>query len=400
MRIALLSTDYPPLRSSAAVQMRDLATEFAKAGHAPTIIVPDQHLTVPWTIDSSQGVRVLRVASPDLRAGGNLRRAIVEFFLPFVLYRALRKSPLRNEAWDAVVWYSPSIFFGPLVWLMRRKRRFSTYLILRDIFPEWTVDLRIMRKGPTYAFFKAVAGFQYWLADTIGIQSPSNAVYLRRWAKVKRIEVLQNWLAPAANVGCRIHLPSTVLAGRTVFVYIGNMGVAQSLGIFLDAAELLQERSDLGFLFVGRGTEFKRLAADTERRKLRNVVFHDEIEPEEIAGLLAQCHVGILALDTRHKTHNVPGKFLSYMQAGLPVLARVNAGIDLATLIERERLGRVYFGDAPAEVVQLVDGLANAPEERERMSARARALSEEMFSPRVAVNQILAAVAAGHGARE
>jgi glycosyltransferase involved in cell wall biosynthesis len=395
--IALLSMDFPPLRSSAAVQMRDLAAEFVKAGHEPTVIVPDNHLAVPWTIQSIGGLRVVRIASPDARAGSNLRRAIVEAFLPFVLYRALRKSPLRNEAWDAVVWYSPSIFFGPLVWLMRRKRRFSTYLILRDIFPEWTVDLRIMRKGPTYAFFKAVAALQYWIADTIGIQSPSNAVYLRRWSRVKRIEVLQNWLAPAANVGCRIHLPDTVLAGRTVFVYIGNMGVAQSLGIFLDAADLLHKRSDLGFLFVGRGTESKRLAADAERRNLRNVLFHDEIEPEEIAGLLAQCHVGILALDTRHRTHNVPGKFLSYMQAGLPVLARVNAGIDLAELIEREQLGRVYVGDAPEEIGRLVQHLADAREERTCMAARAHALSEKMFSPSVAVRQILAAVAAGRG---
>jgi len=44
------------------------------------------------------------------------------------------------------------------------------------------------------------------------------------------------------------------------------------------------------------------------------VVFHDEIEPSEIPGLYSQCHAGIVALDPRHKTHNLPGKFLSYMQ--------------------------------------------------------------------------------------
>jgi glycosyltransferase involved in cell wall biosynthesis len=370
-----------------------LAAEFVKAGHEPTVIVPDRQLATPWAIQSDQGVRVLRVASADFRAGGNIHRAIVEACLPFVLYRALKKSPLRSEAWDAVVWYSPSIFFGPLVWLMRRTRRFPTYLILRDIFPEWTLDLRIMRRGPAYAFFKAVAAFQYRIADTIGIQSSSNAVYLRRWSRARQIEVLQNWLAPAENTGCRIRIANTPLAGRTVFVYIGNMGVAQSLDIFLDAAELLQQRTDIGFLFVGRGTDSKRLAAEAKARELRNMLFHDEIEPEEISGLLAQCHVGLVALDPRHKTHNVPGKFLSYMQAGLPVLARVNAGIDLADLIEREQLGRVYVGDAAEDLGQLVQRLADAPEERQRMAVRARSVSEELFSPSAAVRQILAAVA-------
>lgn len=59
----------------------------------------------------------------------------------------------------------------------------------------------------------------------------------------------------------------------------------------------------------------------------------------EIPGLYAQCHVGIVALDPRHKTHNLPGKFLSYMQAGLPVLASINPGNDLAELIQKKGLG-------------------------------------------------------------
>ncbi|MDD2878988.1 MAG: hypothetical protein PHQ58_00995 [Rhodoferax sp.] len=46
------------------------------------------------------------------------------------------------------------------------------------------------------------------------------------------------------------------------------------------------------------------------------------------------------ALDPRHKTHNIPGKFLSYMQSGLPVLATINAGNDLADVIQTERVGR------------------------------------------------------------
>jgi glycosyltransferase involved in cell wall biosynthesis len=399
VQIALLATDYPPLRSSAAVQMRDLAAELVKLGHEPTIIVPDSHIATPWVLQSVQGVRVLRVALPDFRTGGNVHRAIVETRLPFILYRALRVSPLNDAPWDAVVWYSPSIFFGPLVWLMRRRRRFATYLILRDIFPEWTLDLRIMRKGPIYGFFKAVAAFQYWIADTIGIQSPSNAVYLHRWTTARRIEVLQNWLAPAANVGCRLQVANTRLAGRTLFVYIGNIGVAQALDIFLDAAKLLEHRTDLGFLFVGRGTDFKRLAADSEARKLPNVLFHDEIEPEEVSGLLAQCHVGILSLDPRHRTHNVPGKFLSYMQGGLPVLARVNAGIDLADLIEREQLGSVYVGDSAGEIARLVERLADAPEERQRMKARAHSVAERLFSASAAARQIVAAVASGRDRR-
>ncbi|MEQ1838611.1 MAG: glycosyltransferase [Candidatus Nitrotoga sp.] len=85
----------------------------------------------------------------------------------------------------------------------------------------------------------------------------------------------------------------------------------------------------------------QRLRGDVKARGLDNVVFHDEIDPAEIPGLYSQCHVGIVAFDPRHKIHNIPGKFLSYMQAGLPVLASINPGNDLAELIQREGVGRV-----------------------------------------------------------
>ena len=38
MRIALVADAYPPLRTSCAVQMKDLAKEFALQGHEVTVL--------------------------------------------------------------------------------------------------------------------------------------------------------------------------------------------------------------------------------------------------------------------------------------------------------------------------------------------------------------------------
>ena len=119
------------------------------------------------------------------------------------------------------------------------------------------------------------------------------------------------------------------------------MGDAQGMDVLLDLDERLHHRREIGLLFVGHGSDAQCLCDDAKTRGLDNVVFHDEIDPAEIPGLYSQCHVGIVALDPRHKTHNIPGKFLSYMQSGLPVLANINPGNDLAALIQREGVGRV-----------------------------------------------------------
>lgn len=395
MRIALVADTYPPLRTSGAVQLRDLAGEFRRQDHDVTVMVPAPEQREPWTLTELNGVPVLRLAAPRTKDINYVRRTLGELVMPFAMLRNLRKSPLAAVRWDGVVWYSPSIFLGPMTKALKRASGCRGYLILRDIFPEWAADMGKMRRGrPPYWFFKRIEQYQYSVADVIGVQTPANLAYLKDWAHSpgRRLEVLQNWLADGPDVGTRLTVAAGPLAGRTIFVYAGNMGVAQGMDLLLDLAERLRERRDLGFLLVGRGSEVPRLQADAERRRLDHVVFHDELEPWEIPGLLAQCHIGLVALDPRHQTHNIPGKFLTYLQAGLPVLASINPGNDLADLIHREGVGRVCTDHSMDTLHRLALELADDRAGWQPTAARCRALFAKQFSPVATVRQIVAAL--------
>ena len=394
MRIALIADTFPPLRTSGAVQLRDLSREFVRQGHTLTVMLPTAGLSTPWLLEDFDGVQVLRLRAPKTKDINYVSRTINEFLMPFAMLRNLRKSPLAKERWDGVVWYAPSIFLGPIANALKKASGCKGYLIIRDIFPEWAADMGLMGRGLPYKFFKAVANYQYSVADVIGVQTPGNEAYFENWRQGagRRLEVLQNWLADAPAAGCSIDIAKTPLAGRKVFVYAGNMGVAQGMGILLDLAEKLVHRTDVGFLFVGRGSDVKKLAADAQARDLKNVLFQDEIHPDEIPGLYAQCQVGLVALDPRHKSHNIPGKFLTYTQSGLPVLANINAGNDLAGIIRHENVGRVSE-DGSADTLallalELIDSLAADAAYRDRC----RALYTRRFAPETAVRQILAAL--------
>ncbi len=254
----------------------------------------------------------------------------------------------------------------------------------------------LLRRGLAYRLLKLVEWYQYGVADTIGVQTPASLPYLRAWSTRPRrhLEVLQNWLADAPDTGTSLMVSDGPLAGRTIFVYVGNMGVAQGMDILLELAQRLRSRGELGFLFVGRGSDASRLKASAEALALDNVVFHEEVEPSEIPGLLTQCHIGLVALDTRHRTHNIPGKFLTYLQAGLPVLARINPGNDLANLIDREGIGRVCTDNS-------IDTLHRLALEAGRRfcrtgtrggAQRCRAVFANLFLPTTAATQIIAAL--------
>lgn len=394
MRIALIADTFPPLRSSGAVQLRDLSREFVRQGHSLCVLLPAGDQKQPWALESFDGAQILRLKAPRTKDIGYVRRTLAELVMPFVMLQNLRKSPMAREPWDGVVWYAPSIFHGPLVKALKGSSGARSYLIVRDIFPEWAVDMGLMGRGLPYRFFDAVARYQYSMANVIGVQTPGNQRYFDTWLEQpgRCLEVLQNWLDKPKQVRSSIRVDETALAGRRVFVYAGNMGVAQGMDILLDLADKLQVRADVGFLFVGRGSDAARLKATAQSRQLANVVFFDEIDPDEIPDLYAQCDAGIVALDSRHKSHNIPGKFLTYMQSGLPVLANINAGNDLARMIRNEQVGQVCETNQLDELLNLINKLLDQIQSDNALSGRCSRLFEREFSVENTVKQIVAAL--------
>lgn len=396
MRLVLVADTFPPLRTSGAVQLRDLSRELVRQGHQLTVLLPLADLDGRWLLDDWEGVRVLRLPAPETKDIGYLRRTFNEFWMPFAMRRQLSRSPLAQERFDGVVWYSPSIFHGPLVHTLKRQSRCSSYLIIRDIFPEWAVDMGLMGRGLPYRVLHAVARYQYSIADVIGVQTPGNLGYFARWEAQtgRRLQVLYNWLGAPAQRRCPIRIDQTSLAGRKIFVYAGNMGPAQGMDRMMELVVQLQVRNDVGFVFVGRGSDAKRLKEQGHTLGLNNVLFFDEIEPDEIPDLYAQCNVALVALDPRHRSHNIPGKFLTYMQSGLPVLANINSGNDLAGLIRKHRVGQVCENDDLPVLKQMAERLLEQLEADPDMPHRCKALFNQQFGVDATAKQIVAALSA------
>jgi glycosyltransferase involved in cell wall biosynthesis len=393
--IVLVADAYPPSRTSAALQLKDLALEFLRQGITPTVITPDSGLQDISSLVKLDGISVLRLKTPEHKNIGRIRRAIAESLMPFFMIRNFRKSDLNNIHWDAVIWYSPTIFLGPFIYFLKRRNTYSSYLILRDIFPAWALDLGLIRRGFAYYFFRIFEGFQYSIADCIGVQAIGNLDYFKSWPIFahKKIEVLQNWLSPKPLSYCSVDISTLPIANRKIFVYAGNMGIAQGMGDLLVLAEAFVTRNDIGFLFIGRGSDMEFLRLDAKNRGLVNTVFCDEIDADQIPGLYVQCHVGLIALDARHKTHNIPGKFLSYLQSGLPVMAILNHGNDMQSIIEQYEVGRATTDRSQENLELLANSLIDELSLQEgEMSSRCKNLATKLFSSQVAVEQIVNAL--------
>ena len=248
----------------------------------------------------------------------------------------------------------------------------------------------LIRKGLIYLFFKFIANYQYSQANTIGIQSEENRKFInKRYIKNNpKIEVLHNWLYPKQSDGNGSNIKLN-LEGKKLLIYAGNMGVAQNLDIFIELALRLRKSKDVTFLFIGRGSEKKRLESLVKKEELENVAFRDEVDFEVLSSLYESSFAGLLSLDSRHKTHNVPGKFISYMSSGLPVIASLNPGNKLFELINNENVGIAINNNSLDDLTKEVKEFINDAENNKYIADRCYALFKKLYSPENASEQIL-----------
>jgi glycosyltransferase involved in cell wall biosynthesis len=392
MRILLLVVYYLPSTTSSAKLMSDLAMEFQRLGHEVLVAAPDETILHDTEISEENGIRVLRVRTGKIKTAARWVRGINEARLSDLMWKKGRHF-FESHPCDLIVYYSPTIFFGSLVKRLKQRFRCPSYLILRDLFPQWAVDAGILRKGLVHSYLKMKERQHHEAADVIGVQSPANLDYFRDNGldRTYRLEVLYNWttlneekIVPGA------YRKDLGLQGKVVFFYGGNIGVAQDVDNILRLAIRLQDEPTAYFLIVGDGSEVPRLKAAIAEKGLTNIALHPAVGQREYLSMLSEFDIGLISLDRGFKTQNFPGKMLGYMYYAMPMLASINPGNDLQTILEAREAGLVCINGDDEQFAALARRLLADAGLRDRLGRNARALLESTFSVSGAAGQILA----------
>jgi GT2 family glycosyltransferase/glycosyltransferase involved in cell wall biosynthesis len=392
LRILVLVVYYLPSVMSSAKLINDLAREFRSLGHEVIVAAPDETLASACVITMERGIRVFRVRTGEIKLASRWLRGWREMTLSSRIWRT-GKAFFGQNPCDLVVYYSPTIFFGSLVARLKRLYACPSYLILRDIFPQWAVDAGILRHDSLiYRFFKRIERRNYDAATVIGVQSPANLDYFSARGLTQRyhLEVLYNWAATTGDRESRTEYRRRLgLEGKVVFFYGGNIGVAQDMDNILRLAERMRDESEAHFLLVGDGSEVPRLRALIAERGLTNTTLHPPVDQEAYLDMLDEFDVGLISLDRGLKTQNFPGKMLSYMDRAKPILASINPGNDLGELLDKHDAGLVCINGDDERFEMLARRLLADRELRVRLGRNAHTLLEERFSVKNAARQIL-----------
>jgi len=321
----------------------DLAVEFLKNGHDVFVATVLEKKTREETscLDKS-GIKVLRVRCGDLFNVGFIKKGMTTLKIPYTFIRAIKRY-FKDVSFDLVIYPTPPITFNRVVKYVKIKHKCSSYLILRDIFPQNARDMALMKNPLIFQYFRRVEKSLYDISDCIGCMSRRNIEYVLEHNRIQeeKFELLPNWkkvqdtdLSPDFDYKHKYGLDN-----KTVAIFGGVIGIAQELEFLLELAKKYRDHEDAVFLIIGEGNRKEKLEEIIEREKLNNVIVRGRIDSQEFKKLVRQCDVGLVNLNRNFTIPNFPSKALDYFEAQIPVLAAIDQNTDYGQFLDEAKAG-------------------------------------------------------------
>ncbi len=143
--------------------------------------------------------------------------------------------------------------------------------------------------------------------------------------------------------------------------------MAHALDRVLDAAELLSNREDIAFLFVGDGAQ--RAGLEERGKDMANVHFLGSQPRDRMAAIWSVCDAALVPLrDTPTFRTVIPSKIFEAMAMGLPILMSLPVG-EATGIIESNEAGLTTPPEDPEALAAAIRRLADEPDLRQGLGA-------------------------------
>jgi len=387
MRVLYFHQHFSTPRGAAGIRSYQMARRLLERGHQVTMVCGtydggDTGLTMPFVRGVRRGtVDGLDVVEFDLHYSN--RDHFVRRTRTFLRYSLRGIGLVFSEPYDVIFATTTPLTAGiPGIvgrWLCRKPFVFE----VRDLWPELPRAMGVIRNPLVLRVMSALEWLSYRSAHRlIGLAPGIVEGIEKRGVTRERIALIPN--------GCDLEIfraqvkgwrPSGIGPDDLMAVYAGTLGIANGLDAVLDAAAELKRRNEarIKLLLIGQGKLRDALAERARQERLDNVVFHEPVSKERLAGLLAATDVGlqILADVPAFYFGTSPNKFFDYLAAGVPVLTNYPGWV--ARLITEHQCGVAV---RPGDAVAFADALSRLEGARPTlrvMGERVRKLAAREF---------------------
>lgn len=379
LRVQLWSWHYDPEPTGIGPVSKAAAKGLLALGHDVDVVAAHPNYPEPrWGVrhrpyrELRDGVRVLRL---PLWIG---RGSAMERYRQELSFMAVQGavSPILPPA-DVLVAVSPSFTSLLPAMLHSRARRIPMVLWLHDILPDGATSSGLVdESSPVIRLSRKLENAAYRHAERIVVLSSAFTANLEsKGVPTDKIDLVYD---PATRV------PRTPLAdarrdGEPLRILsMGNIGLSQGLADLVGAFESADDvNTDVALRITGNGVaaDDVRSRLHTGRVQMLGLVDDDELEDE-----LQRATVAIVTQRHTGAEFNIPSKIMNFMAYGLPVIAAVNPGSEVAHIVRTSGAGWIVDSSDPGALPRTIAAIDADREDVARRGALAQSYADEHFT--------------------
>ncbi len=325
----------------------DLLRKFVAEGHEVVVVSPlERRRKIPTNIKVIHNVKILQVKTFNIQKTNIFEKGLGTLAIEYQYLNAVKKY-LADEKFDLILYSTPPITFYKVIDFIKKRDTAFAYLLLKDIFPQNAVDMKMIKEGSIlHKFFVKKEKKLYAISDAIGCMSEANVDFiLKHNPEINRqkIDVNPNSIEPlfidySEDAKKEMKLKYQLPLDKKILIYGGNLGKPQGLDFLLETIEKTQNK-EVFFLVIGNGTQFLEIQKWFEINQPSNAKLIQSLPKNEYDALLAACDVGLIFLHKNFTIPNFPSRLLSYLEMKMPVIAATDSNSDLGKIIEEANCG-------------------------------------------------------------
>jgi colanic acid biosynthesis glycosyl transferase WcaI len=389
MRLAVLCPHFAPDSAPTGVVITRIVEELAIRGHELHVIT-----ALPWyrhhRIEPGWEGKLVRRQVTEWGSitrihpfPGPDKRSIPRRAAGFAAFSALAGlTGLRGGRVDGVLAMSPPLTMGLTGWGIHVVRRGPLVFNIQDVFPDAAIESGAITNRRIIALSRWLERTSYRRAAAVTVLSDDlrvNVIAKLPAAERDRVRVIPNFvdtrtIQPAERM--TVYRTELGIGAEPVVMYAGNVGFSQSLDLLLAAAGA---RPDVTFVINGGGSA--KAALQLRAAHLPNVRFGDYQPIERLSEVLATGDIHVVALKRGLASSSVPSKTYSILAAGRPIVASIDPGTEVATVVGAAAAGVAVIPDDETAFIGAIDQLVADPQRSADMGRNGRAWVENWASP-------------------
>ncbi len=388
-KIVVASQHYPPDPSTTAAIMAEIACRLATEHEV--VVLSGSPGAVPASQTGPDKPRIVAVKNRMAGKAALVRRGLSELLFVLRIFLALLRQ-LRGG--DVVLTVTAPFMLPYAVAAAARLKGARSALIMHDLFPDVMVMAGLLKpRSIVTSVMRAANSLMFRALNaviTIGRDAEAQLLGYSGMTRSK-IRFIPNWatLVPAARPVTPDNPFRKTLAARFIVGLSGNLGFTHDPEIVFEAARLLKDEADIGFLLSGWGIGFERLKQLQAEANLPNVAFVARVEDSELEAFLTAADLWIIPYRKDVAGVSVPSRFYNLLAVGRPVVLVSEPEAEAALTVVENGLGWVV---APGRADQLAAAIRVASTSCDGAMAERAVRAASKFDRTVAMNAYAALI--------